>query len=384
MKKQKLLVWLIFLPLLAGLPQLRVQAQSEAGDNSWMPLCLPGMTADGTCLLVGPALKVAEMEAAGFPYPVEELPAASPSADLGILPIYVAKINIPDDEPALTYASPEDAAASRNPIGQIETGSLRYISYVSRVDINGNPYLLTTAGAWLRASPAAYTDFQGLLFYENPAIDFGWVVDRTPSYTQPSVSAPVSGKEYVQMDQIQIYNTTEAEGLVWYEIAPDEWVNSLKARVVHFDPTRPEGVESDRWIEVNLFQQTMTVYEDGDLLFATLVSSGVEPFYTRPGVFQIYQKKLLETMRGAFEVDRSDYYYLEDVPWTMYFDEARALHGTYWHTNLGYMQSHGCVNLSPGDANWLYQWASEGDYVWVHDPSGNTPEDPNYYGPGAP
>jgi lipoprotein-anchoring transpeptidase ErfK/SrfK len=384
MKKQKIMVLFVFLLLLVGLPQALVQAQSAMEDDAWMPLCLPGMPDDGTCHFVGPAQKVAEMEAEGFSYPAEPLPAASPSSDYGILPVYVAKINIPDDQPALTYASPEDAAAGQNPVGQIETGSLRYISYVSRVDINGNPYLQTSAGTWLRASPAAYTDYQGLYFTANPTIDFGWVVDRTPSYTAPSISAPVSGVEYVQLQQIQVYNTVEAEGLHWYEIAPDEWVNSLKARVVHFDPTRPEGVESDRWIEINLFQQTMSVYADGNLVFATLVASGLEPFYTRPGVFQIYEKKPFETMRGAFEADRSDYYYLEDVPWTMYYDEARALHATYWHTNLGYMQSHGCVNLSPGDANWLFQWANEGDYVWVHDPSGNTPEDPNYYGPGAP
>jgi lipoprotein-anchoring transpeptidase ErfK/SrfK len=92
----------------------------------------------------------------------------------------------------------------------------------------------------------------------------------------------------------------------------------------------------------------------------------------------------LETMQGSFEADRSDFYYLQDVPWTMYFDQARALHATYWHTLFGYRQSHGCVNLSPGDANWLYQWAEEGDVVWVHDPSGQTPTDPDYYGPGAP
>jgi lipoprotein-anchoring transpeptidase ErfK/SrfK len=379
--KAKLLVALIALMLITTTG--RVFAQDGGGDSG-LPLCLPGMAADGTCLLYGPAQTVAEMEAEGFPYPSLEISAASPPRDLGVLPVYVAKINLPDDQRALTYGSPDDAAAELNPVGQIETGSLRYISYINRVVINGNDYLQTPVGTWLRASPAAYTDFQGLLFYENPRNDFGWIIDRTPSYTEPSFSAQTSGKEYYQRDVIQVYKTVEAEQVFWYEIAPDEWVNSLKARVVTFSPERPDGVESDRWIEVNLFQQTLSVYEDGNLVFATLIASGYEPFYTQPGIFQIYEKKPLETMRGAFEADRSDYYYLEDVPWTMYYDEARALHATYWHTLFGYRQSHGCINLSPGDANWLYQWADVGDYVWVHDPSGMTPEDPNYYGPGAP
>ena len=88
-------------------------------------------------------------------------------------------------------------------------------------------------------------------------------------------------------------------------------------------------------------------------------------------------------MRGAFTADWSDYYYLEDVPWTMYYDEARALHGAYWHNGFGYARSHGCVNLGPGDALWLYNWASIGDWVYVWDPSGRTPEDPSLYTPGG-
>ncbi len=172
--------------------------------------------------------------------------------------------------------------------------------------------------------------------------------------------------------------------MTWYQVAPDAWVNSMKFRVVNVNPTRPEGVEADRWIEINLLQQTLSVYEDGQLIFATLIASGVENFYTQPGVFQIYEKKPLELMQGAFEADRSDFYFLQDVPWTMYFDQARALHAAYWRTFFGYPQSHGCVNLSPGDAKWLFEWADVGETVWVHDPSGRTPTDAEYYGPGAP
>ncbi|HEX9011914.1 MAG TPA: L,D-transpeptidase, partial [Anaerolineaceae bacterium] len=108
-----------------------------------------------------------------------------------------------------------------------------------------------------------------------------------------------------------------------------------------------------------------------------------KPFYTRPGLFHIYKRLELETMRGTFEADHSDFYYLEDVPWTMYFDEARSLHGAYWRTLYGYMASHGCVNLSPGDAHWLFNWAKEGDWVYVWDPTGQTPTDPKFYGAGG-
>ena len=88
-------------------------------------------------------------------------------------------------------------------------------------------------------------------------------------------------------------------------------------------------------------------------------------------------------MSGAFEAGKTDYYYLEDVPWTMYFDQARALHGAYWRSWWGMPGTHGCVNLSIGDSNWLFQWANEGDFVYVWDPSGKTPTDPAFYGAGG-
>lgn len=166
-------------------------------------------------------------------------------------------------------------------------------------------------------------------------------------------------------------------------VGPDEWVlGKYIARVIP-NATPPVGVENERWIEVNLFEQTLAVYESRQLVFATIIASGTDPFWTRPGLFQIYEKLDKTDMRGSFEADRSDAYYLQDVPWTMYFDEARALHGAYWRAKMGFSQSHGCVNLTVGDAHWLFDWAQVGDWVYVWDPSGQTPVDPDLYGPGG-
>jgi len=118
------------------------------------------------------------------------------------------------------------------------------------------------------------------------------------------------------------------------------------------------------------------VYDQGEMVFATIVSSGINPFFTRPGLFQIYQKLDTETMSTG---NVNDYYFLEDVPYTMYFDESRALHGAYWHSLFGYTRSHGCVNLSIADSHWLYDWAQVGEWVYVWDPTGRTPTDPAFY-----
>jgi lipoprotein-anchoring transpeptidase ErfK/SrfK len=188
---------------------------------------------------------------------------------------------------------------------------------------------------------------------------------------------------YYRENVIQIYEVRIVNGVEWYLINFNQWLDRPNVRQVTIDTQTPPGVQADRWIDINLYEQTMAVYDNHELIFAALIATGVDPYFTQPGVFQIYQKKPTETMSGAFEADKSDYYYLEDVPWTMYFDQARALHGAYWRTIFGYPQSHGCINLSIGDSRWLYDWANEGDWVYVHDPSGQTPTDPAVYSQGG-
>jgi lipoprotein-anchoring transpeptidase ErfK/SrfK len=54
------------------------------------------------------------------------------------------------------------------------------------------------------------------------------------------------------------------------------------------------------------------------------------------------------------------------VPWALYFNQAVSFHAAYWHNDFGYHHSHGCVNLSPLDARWLWEWAPDDLWVWVH------------------
>ena len=61
-------------------------------------------------------------------------------------------------------------------------------------------------------------------------------------------------------------------------------------------------------------------------------------------------------MSNVEREDRDAHYSLEDVPDVQFFDGAVALHGTYWHGDFGHPRSHGCVNLSPLDARWLFEF----------------------------
>lgn len=385
--KRTFLVLVILLGALVLVHQPAI-AQDEDGAEPYTgtALCLPDVYLDYTtdCLPLGASQTLTEMARQGISYPPRPLPAAAPDRALTTSPVTVAKINLEDHEPANVYGSLDDAVAGTNPVRQIDPGAgLRYVSYIQQTDVNGNTFVMLKSGEWMRASPAGYSYFQGLKFNKTPSTQFGWMVDHARARSGPSWNAPEIGETLYRETVIQIYEIVEAEGSEWFKIGPDQWVSWIDAKRVRVDTKPPEGVTGDRWISVNLYDQTIAVYENRQLVFATLIASGGEPFFTRPGLFQIYQKKELETMSGAFEAGRTDYYYLEDVPWTMYFDQARALHGAYWRAWYGFPGTHGCVNLSIGDSNWLFQWAKEGDWVYVWDPSGQTPTDPSLYGAGG-
>lgn len=188
-----------------------------------------------------------------------------------------------------------------------------------------------------------------------------------------------------QYEIVQIYSIQKIGSVNWYMIGPDEWVDETAIGRVMINTIPPQGVTNGRWIEVNLKEQTLSVYDQNQLVFATLIATGQDGAWTRPGLFHIYKKYESTVMSAAFALDRSDFYYLDDVPFTMYYDDARALHGAYWRAFMGYTQSHGCVNMTIADAHWLFDWAKEGDAVYVWDPSGKTPTDPSAYpGSGAP
>ncbi len=119
---------------------------------------------------------------------------------------------------------------------------------------------------------------------------------------------------------------------------------------------RPPVVPEDaRWVHIRLSTQTLVAYEGSRAVFATTVSSGLEDHATPTGVFQIQSKHISTTMDDDTSPETA--YSIEDVPYTMYFHHNYAMHGAFWHNRFGQVVSHGCVNLAPVDARWLFQWS---------------------------
>ncbi len=105
----------------------------------------------------------------------------------------------------------------------------------------------------------------------------------------------------------------------------------------------------EKWIEVDLSEQSLTAYEGTKIVYTAIISSGRIHTPTVQGKFRIQRKFESQLMTGPG-------YYLPNVPWIMYFYAGYALHGAYWHDKWGTPTSHGCVNLKREDAKWLYDW----------------------------
>lgn len=130
-------------------------------------------------------------------------------------------------------------------------------------------------------------------------------------------------------------------------------------------PTPVAGAPSSgKWIDIDISKQTITAYEGSTAVKSVLVSTGVARHPTPVGKYAIYSKYSAVNMSGGTR--GVDYYYLPNVPWTMFFVGGYAIHGTYWHHNFGHPMSHGCVNLSTADAKWFYDWAPKGTTVITH------------------
>ena len=133
-----------------------------------------------------------------------------------------------------------------------------------------------------------------------------------------------------------------------------------------FTPISPNV--NDKYIEVSLAKQTVTCYENGNVVLHTNVSTGIPslrpstngiPTETPRGEFNISIKTPVRHMGDGALTSDILAYELPGVPWSTFFTETGvAFHGTFWHDNYGGRMSHGCVNMRTAEAHWLYRWTT--------------------------
>ncbi len=206
------------------------------------------------------------------------------------------------------------------------------------------------------------SEFHGLELLTGEALPVAFVKDRqVPEYGSGPQGMPVGIGSFAFRQGLKLRDGKRRTGGL-LETRDGVFAPEASLRILPARDSYPSFATGDRkWLDISIRQQTLVAYVGMRPVYATLVSTGrggmgdpEKVLATVRGTFMIYQKEVSSTMDG--DDDRSDSFNLRDVPFVQYFHKGYALHGTYWHDDFGKVRSHGCVNLAPIDAAWLFEW----------------------------
>ena len=184
------------------------------------------------------------------------------------------------------------------------------------------------------------------------------------SYTLDDAGGLKPAKTYEHFAPIQLTGKEqEIRGNKYAETGDGSWVKRSQIRVTSPGPLPADAKPTERWIDVNLSTQTLVAFEGDKAIYTTLISSGRESkikdkdHSTPTGEWRVREKHITTTMDGDGTAAGDLPYSIEDVPYVLYYFRSYALHGAFWHANYGSQMSHGCVNLAPLDAKYLFFFA---------------------------
>lgn len=194
-------------------------------------------------------------------------------------------------------------------------------------------------------------------------------VPFTDAHEEASPEAKVSHRLYYQTVHWIMTAEPGTDGQTWYGLLDDKrellyYIPGRHIRLIpdeELAPLSPDVPEDEKWIEVRLGLQLVLAYESSRLVFATRAATGGQfrdgRWTTPQGQFITFYKRPTRHM-AAGDITASGFD-LPGVPWVLYITKGGiSLHGTYWHNDYGRPRSHGCINLTPQAAKWLYRWTT--------------------------
>lgn len=130
-------------------------------------------------------------------------------------------------------------------------------------------------------------------------------------------------------------------------------------------PINPDVDPAEKRIEADLDTQTLSCYEGDTEVFFCRISSGLKydvnglvstELATPVGnLFTHWKTMSLNMTAGTFQSG----YSTPAVPWsTMISGDGIAIHGAFWHNAFGEKRSHGCINVTPENAKWIFRWTT--------------------------
>ena len=108
--------------------------------------------------------------------------------------------------------------------------------------------------------------------------------------------------------------------------------------------------------------ETASVWSDGQVIFTTLVNTGIPVAPTAAGTYPVFARFLVTTMTGKNPNGKP--YKDPGIPWVSYFNGGDALHG-YIRASYGFPQSLGCVEMTYANAKTMFPLTPLGTLVTV-------------------
>ncbi|HUF00301.1 MAG TPA: L,D-transpeptidase [Anaerolineales bacterium] len=192
-------------------------------------------------------------------------------------------------------------------------------------------------------------------------------VPYTDAYLEADLNSEFIYRLYYETVHWITSAVDSTDGSIWYRLWDDKfdqyyYVPARHIRLIsteELSPLSPDVPSENKHIEVRLDEQLLLAYEKERTVFATRISTGGKRFsgkYTTPvGDFLTYHKRPTRHM-AAGDI-ASNGFDFPGVPWVVYITESGiSFHGTYWHNDYGSPHSHGCINMTPQAAQWLYRW----------------------------
>ncbi len=244
-----------------------------------------------------------------------------------------------------------------------------YVSLDDEAALVTSKYRRTVRGRVIpsdRLASVSASEFEGFLISDPAMLPQVIVVGSGVSLLkQKTQDGPFQTAQKVShLDRFDYLGEIKRQGKTYIQVGDDLFLSSRVVSIIR-PQAKPKNIgPKERWIEIDLSDQSLIAYEGERPVFATVISSGRKEYPTPTGDFRIYAKHITVTMDDTEAGAES--YSIEDVPWVQYFKDGYALHAAFWHGRFGRVRSHGCINLSPKDAKRLFTWTGPDLPFGVH------------------
>ncbi len=255
------------------------------------------------------------------------------------------------------------------------------VAWSAEVHHEGRSFLLTDDLTWVakdRVKPYERVEYEGIHLTEAVKLPLALFRKReATAYRLDEARGFVpTEKTYPRLGWVRLTGEKRTmDKLTYHQTERLDWVQEGDAVVPKLREETPWGAPVNgedatgkaprgrgTWAEVSILGGWFLAYEGTKPVFVTLMSPGkggpphgkiptLETASTPTGMFKITGKFVTSTMIAPNDLVHSA------VPWAQNFSGPYAIHGAYWHNDWGQPKSGGCINLSPKDAKWMFEFS---------------------------